>query len=86
MKLNSLGRTNIQVSELAFGTLVISPLQANIPKKEAQYLLEYAFEKGINFFDTGHLYDNYPFFSSIPTAMKTKWLFLLNHINQHLKG
>jgi aryl-alcohol dehydrogenase-like predicted oxidoreductase len=67
-----LGSTQILVSEMAFGTLVLSPLQANVPSKQSQYLLEYAFENGINFFDTAHLYQTYSFFTHIPPHIKNQ--------------
>lgn len=70
MKYNPLGKTGIVVSELAFGTLVMGPLQANIEVSQGQRLLEYAFDRGITFFDTAHLYQTYPYFKGISDQKK----------------
>lgn len=47
------------VSRLCYGTLSISDLQNRDNVENKVNLLNYAFEKGINFFDTAELYDNY---------------------------
>lgn len=47
-------------SRLCFGTLTLSPLQKNMTVQDASKLLYYAYEQGINFFDTAEIYDNYP--------------------------
>ncbi len=60
MKRNPLGRTGIEVSELCYGTLTFSPLQADLPPERAGELLKYAFSRGINFLDTAQYYQNYP--------------------------
>ena len=59
MEKRKLGNTNIEVSRLCFGTLTISPLQANKSPEEGGDLLLYGFEKGINFIDTAELYETY---------------------------
>lgn len=59
LKINRLGNTSIMVSKLCFGSLTMSPLQANLTPKEGGNLIIYGFEKGINFVDTAELYDNY---------------------------
>ncbi len=56
---NKLGSTNLFVSKVALGTLTISPLQNNFSVKEARTFLQCAIDKGINFFDTAELYNNY---------------------------
>lgn len=48
-----------KASKICFGTLSLSPLQCNYSMKEKTSLLLYAFQNGINFFDTAELYDNY---------------------------
>ena len=55
-----LGKTGILVPPLCFGTLTVSPLQANLPHEAAGELLAYAFEQGITFLDTAQYYENYP--------------------------
>jgi uncharacterized protein len=59
--LNCLGKTDLKVSNVCFGTLTLSPLQKNLNLDESVYLLEKAYDLGINFFDTAELYDNYSF-------------------------
>ncbi|HAQ40920.1 MAG TPA: aldo/keto reductase [Clostridiales bacterium] len=47
------------VSKLCYGTLSLSFLQNFDTTEHKIELLNYAYEKGINFFDTAELYDNY---------------------------
>lgn len=54
-----LGKTQIEVSRLCFGSLTMTPFQANLTVSEGAYLIEYAFSKGINFLDTAEIYENY---------------------------
>lgn len=54
-----LGNTKIEVSRLCFGSLTMTPFQANLSVKEGAYLINYAFDKGINFLDTAEIYENY---------------------------
>ena len=55
-----LGKTGIMVPPLCFGSLTVSPLQADLPHEAAGELLAYAFEQGITFLDTAQYYENYP--------------------------
>ena len=55
---NRLGKTNLEVSRLGFGTMRL-PTKANnadIDKAEASRMLEYAIEKGVNIIDTAYPY------------------------------
>ncbi|AFM42585.1 putative oxidoreductase of aldo/keto reductase family [Desulfosporosinus acidiphilus SJ4] len=52
MKYRKLGRTGLNISEVGFGCIPIIRLST----KEAVHLLQYAFERGINFFDTANAY------------------------------
>ena len=54
-----LGKTNIEVSRLCFGSLTMTPFQADLSVKDGAYLIEHAFERGINFLDTAEIYENY---------------------------
>lgn len=54
-----LGKSNIEVSRLCFGTLTIGPIQANFTLDYGSELISYAISKGINFFDTAQLYQTY---------------------------
>ncbi|GAE88171.1 ferredoxin [Acetivibrio straminisolvens JCM 21531] len=60
MEYCKLGKTDLEVSKLCFGGLIIGPLQANLsPELGAEIILE-AFELGVNFIDTAELYGTYP--------------------------
>ncbi len=61
MKKVVLGNTNIIVSRLCFGSLTMTPFQANLSIKEGAYLIKYAYDRGINFLDTAEIYDNYKY-------------------------
>lgn len=61
MEKSILGNTNIEVSKLCFGSLTMTPFQANLPIKEGADLIRYAYEKGINFLDTAEIYENYEY-------------------------
>ncbi|WP_353096725.1 aldo/keto reductase [Tissierella praeacuta] len=56
-----LGNTGIEVSRLCFGSLTMTPFQAGLTVKEGGYLIEYAYDKGINFIDTAEIYENYKY-------------------------
>jgi len=56
-----LGNTGIEVSRLCFGSLTMTPFQAGLTVKEGGYLIEYAYDKGINFIDTAEIYENYQY-------------------------
>lgn len=56
---NNLGKTNVKVSQISFGTIPIlkGPFDIltsyyNLQQSEVDYLVSYAYEKGINLFDT----------------------------------
>ena len=61
MENTKLGKTGIRVSRLCFGSLTMTPFQANLSVKEGAGLIQYAFEKGINFLDTAEIYENYQY-------------------------
>lgn len=53
MQLRRLGRTDLQISELGLGTMTWGSQNT---QDEAFAQMDYAFERGINFFDTAELY------------------------------
>ena len=59
MEYRKLGKTEIKVSRLCFGSLTITETQGNLSKEQAGKLLSFAYENGINFIDTAELYENY---------------------------
>lgn len=70
MKNVVLGNTNINVSKLCFGSLTMTPFQANLSIAEGAYLIEYGFEHGINFLDTAEIYDNYAYIKQALLGIK----------------
>lgn len=56
-----LGSSGIEVSRLCFGSLTMTPFQANLSVKEGAELIKYAHGKGINFIDTAEIYENYEY-------------------------
>lgn len=72
LEMTSLGNTGISVSRLCFGSLTMTPFQANLSISEGARLIKYAYRKGINFLDTAEIYDNYEYirkgFSNIPRS------------------
>ncbi|HSH35681.1 aldo/keto reductase [Schnuerera sp.] len=65
-----LGNTSIEVSRLCFGSLTMTPFQANLTVKEGAYLIQYAYDKGINFIDTAEIYDNYNYIKEALKGIK----------------
>ena len=65
MLYNLLGGTGISVSRVCFGTLVLGPLQKDLPLSEGAGLLCYAADRGINFFDTAQLYETYVYIKEL---------------------
>lgn len=60
MKYTKLGHTDLEVSKLCFGGLIIGPLQSNLSVDEGADVILKAFELGVNFIDTAELYGTYP--------------------------
>ncbi|HHV29211.1 aldo/keto reductase [Acetivibrio mesophilus] len=60
MEYCKLGNTDLEVSKLCFGGLIIGPLQANLPPERGAEIILKAFELGVNFIDTAELYGTYP--------------------------
>lgn len=54
-----LGQTELEVNELCFGTLALSPLQGCKDLNRGAKVLRYGLERGINFLDTAEIYSNY---------------------------
>jgi aryl-alcohol dehydrogenase-like predicted oxidoreductase len=61
MEYRILGNTQLTVSKLCFGSLVMGPLQRNLSVAEGAEIMAYAFSNGVNFVDTAELYDTYPY-------------------------
>ena len=57
MKYNKLGATNLDISLIGLGTMTFGEQTS---KDEAFKIMDYAFDKGINFFDTAEMYPVYP--------------------------
>lgn len=72
MHYNYLGKTNIKVSKLCFGSLTVGPLQANLDVEEGAKIIAHAFDNGINFIDTAKLYKTYPYIKRALELTKNK--------------
>lgn len=59
MKTNTLGNTNIEVTELCFGALPMGPRQKNMTLGGCTRVVEIALKKGITFIDTAQMYQTY---------------------------
>ncbi len=62
MKLHrtKLGKSNIEVTELCIGTLILGRLQADLSPEEGASAVRRALELGVNFIDTAKGYQTYP--------------------------
>lgn len=58
MRYRKLGKTDLEISEIAVGCSGYWG-NKNFSEKKAEAIIFEAFEKGVNFFDTGHNYCNY---------------------------
>lgn len=56
MRYNTLGETNIKISELGFGASAIGGMFNNVEMDEAIKTVHTAFDRGINYFDTSPAY------------------------------
>ena len=61
MEYRKLGKTNITVSQLGFGTLTMGFSQRNLSYDDGAALIEYAVRKGVTFLDTAEYYETYPY-------------------------
>jgi len=59
MKKVKLGKTGIEVTELCFGTLTFSRLQADVPPAEGGAAMARALDLGVDFVDTAQAYQTY---------------------------
>ena len=57
MKYDKLGRSDISISRLCMGTMTIGSYNT---KEEGFAIMDYAFEHGINFFDSAEMYPTPP--------------------------
>jgi aryl-alcohol dehydrogenase-like predicted oxidoreductase len=55
----TLGSTKLQVSRLCYGTLALGAYHTNLSVDRGAELLVYAYNAGINFWDTAELYETY---------------------------
>ncbi len=76
MEKRLLGRSGLSVSRLAFGSLTVGPLQANLPIEEGARIIAYAFDRGINFIDTAQYYQNYEYIGRALELAKNKDIVL----------
>lgn len=60
MKIVRMSGTDIEVSELCFGTLTLGTIQANLSPEEGGKVIQKALDSGVTFFDTAQKYGSYP--------------------------
>lgn len=60
MEYRTLGETGIRVSRIGFGVLTVGATQLALSVEESGDLIRYAWQQGINFFDTAQYYKTYP--------------------------
>jgi len=65
-----------KISKICFGTLALSNLQNNDDFVNKVNVLNYAYENGINFYDTAELYDNYDIIGSFLRNKKRDSLYI----------
>jgi len=64
------------ISKICFGTLALSTLQNQASIGEKVNVLNYAYEKGINFYDTAELYENYDVLGEFLKGKDRKSIYL----------
>ena len=57
MQFRKLGTTNLKVSKICLGTMTFGEQNS---KEESEKLMNYAYDKGVNFYDTAEMYPVYP--------------------------
>jgi aryl-alcohol dehydrogenase-like predicted oxidoreductase/NAD-dependent dihydropyrimidine dehydrogenase PreA subunit len=60
LRYTHLGQTEIKVSALCFGSLALGPAHHDLTPQAAHPVIDYAWDLGVNFYDTADLYDTYP--------------------------
>ena len=76
MEKRLLGKSKLLVSRLAFGSLTVGPLQADLPIEEGARVIAYAFDRGVNFIDTAQYYQNYEYIGRALKIAKNKDIVL----------
>lgn len=61
MKKIRLGNTDIMVTPIGLGVLTIGNTQLDLPLAEGAEIVRYAYDSGINLFDTAQYYQTYPY-------------------------
>ena len=61
MNKNKLGNTDIYVTPIGLGVLTIGNTQLDLPLEEGAEIVRYAYDRGINLFDTAQYYETYPY-------------------------
>ncbi len=61
LKINRLGQTGLNVTQLCFGALPIGPNQLSVPVAEGAEVIGLALDSGVNFIDTAQSYRTYAY-------------------------
>lgn len=78
-----LGNTGITVTELCFGTLTMSPLQADMPPEQGGAVIRRAVEKGITFIDAAQGYRVYPHVKAGISGLNREELVIATKTHAH---
>lgn len=71
-KLSRLGRTELHISRLVFGSLPLGPLQADLSPEQGGELIRHALDLGVNMIDTAELYGTYTHIREALRGVKKK--------------
>ncbi|MCK5743527.1 MAG: aldo/keto reductase [Caldisericia bacterium] len=70
MKKVKFGNTGLEVSKLCYGTMTFGPLQGKLSIPDAVKIVEHAWERGINFYDSAELYDTQEYMGALPAHIR----------------
>jgi aryl-alcohol dehydrogenase-like predicted oxidoreductase len=70
MKKVKFGNTGLEVSKLCYGTMTFGPLQGKLSIPDAVKIVEHAWERGINFYDSAELYGTQEYMGALPAHIR----------------
>jgi len=70
MKKVKFGNTDLEVSKLCYGTMTFGPLQGKLSIPDAVKIVEHAWERGINFYDSAELYGTQEYMGALPAHIR----------------
>jgi aryl-alcohol dehydrogenase-like predicted oxidoreductase/ferredoxin len=70
MEKKQLGNTGLRITPVGMGVLTIGRSQLDLSVESGAGLIRYAFERGINFFDTAEYYETYPYLAAAAKTLQ----------------